>query len=248
MNKYSLDNIERFLKNELTSTEEVQFRQQLESDSEFATEVEKTKLIIGGTRVLAMQQEIGQIQNLFLKQELKRQQNRQRWIGLIILLVLVLMTMLSYFWLRSTPTSPEIIYASYFKTYPLESNLGSAENLILKQAYNYYQSDEPQKAIPLFEEYLKIHHQLDKNTIYLGVSYMKIEQYQQAITTFYPLIEEATIFANTARWYSALSQLQLQNVEQAIRLCEEIKKTAYPASSYHNFAADLQSKLTVLTR
>lgn len=103
------------------------------------------------------------------------------------------------FW-NQKPGLTGVSYASTYISKPLEFSLAILEDrtdnfgfgsnnstqeqtqlIRLKEARNAYESEDYNKAIPLFEEYLKVNKKDNEIKFYLGKSYLLIEQISKAI-------------------------------------------------------------------
>ena len=128
--------------------------------------------------------------------------------------------------LTSTRPSPEKLYATYLNTAELPSLVDRENsNDITAKAQHYFEDKNYSEALSLFNSNLNLSSN-QKATVYLyvGISYMELEQYSNAENTFDALISSNLMDATKGYWFKALLKLKTGQVKEAKPLLENIVK------------------------
>jgi hypothetical protein len=128
------------------------------------------------------------------------------WKSFIFILVVVLFTVSTCFLRTDTNTYKQYYTVSedalFFRSD--KENIGMEE----------YSSGDYNKAIEIFKRQKDV-----TSKFYLGLSYMKINKFQDAILPFHEVIKQNNMFLNDkAYWYSGLCYLKLNQKNNAIKM------------------------------
>jgi tetratricopeptide (TPR) repeat protein len=133
---------------------------------------------------------------------------------------------IGYHYMQS-PVSTEEIYSEYYEPYEATITFRSADtelNSLLTQAYMKYQEQEYNEALRLFDAVLQKRKDMAAN-LYSGISYMEIEKYQKARSSFENVIEDKNnLFLDQAKWYMAMCHVKLNNLNEAKDLLRELSE------------------------
>lgn len=122
--------------------------------------------------------------------------------------------------------SIEYLYADHYEKYPntvfpIKRGNDQQPSSILFKAFLAYESDNDIEAITLFKE-LQQTENFDHVDFYLGQSYLKANQIENAIATFNKIIGIDQKFTDEARWYLGLAYLKNKDTQNAIKILKEV--------------------------
>ncbi|QHI37809.1 hypothetical protein IMCC3317_31920 [Kordia antarctica] len=109
-----------------------------------------------------------------------------------------------------------------WNTLPSFQTKSAAENNLAK-ASKLFQEKKYQEALTIFTEYEKENNTYNPQIqLYIGVSQLELENYQEAIQTFNTLKNSNTIDAHKAYWYTALTYLKQNDAENAKKVLNSL--------------------------
>ncbi|MDO5976241.1 tetratricopeptide repeat protein [Flavivirga jejuensis] len=142
-----------------------------------------------------------------------------------------------YTFMKTDSINPQELYASNFELYPntvYPITRGQGDDTIEHQAFMAYESDQHEEAITYFKT-LKQGAPPNYIDFYMGLSYLKTGNHENAIKRFTEVIEQKGNFDHEARWYLALSYLANKDIDQAKDVLEILTKKG----SYKNEEANI---------
>jgi len=213
----SSEKIQAYLHDQLTDVEKQAFEELLKSNPEIAQETREALLIKEG---LALEQDVELMQRIErLEASLENKKSSNTWIRWAAA-ILILAIPVYYF--SSLPSSPEELYKEYYS--PYENVIGAtrgdnAGNYLLSYDHGNYKD-----AVVELSEAIEVSENPQDYYLYLGISYLELDDYQNAIETF-SKIESTNRFANHSKWYGALTYLKMGDENKAKEVLKELKES-----------------------
>jgi len=162
-------------------------------------------------------------------QKSKKQHNLTKWIYSSAAMIALLISVYALFF---KSVSTQELYAEYIEKTELPSLIVRGENQNkLALAQQYFENSEYDKALEIFKKEIE-NTKIQDATIYLyiGISQLELNQFDDAEKTFDLLIESDLIDAPKGKWYKALTYIKRNDIDKAKELLNEIIET----SSYNS--------------
>ncbi|WP_299437000.1 hypothetical protein [uncultured Aquimarina sp.] len=155
--------------------------------------------------------------------QLKQNRGSQSWLlytGIAVVLVIIGLTVLSPF-----KTSSDELYVHFLDVSELPSlvDRGNNDQKSLIQAQKLFEAKEYDQSLDILEKKLPTI-QKNKATLYLymGISQMELDEFDNAEKTFDNLINSGLMDAPKGKWFKALLYIKQNKVEKAKELLSEI--------------------------
>lgn len=227
--------LQKYLDNELSEKELARFEQELSASPGMMTDLGLYKEVdeaIADTEVLDFRAQLND-----LREETRRSESGKRvfrftrpWhyaasAALALLVAIGLATVLG------RPLSNSDLFAKYMKPYELVLTNRSVDNeaiqLWMNKAQGHFLNGEFEQAIDCFDEVLSLNSNKMEADFYMGVSYMEIEQHQEASESFTRVIaHDDNLYVQKAEWYLAGCLLAMDNTDLARRKLAKIASTS----------------------
>lgn len=200
--------IDLYLEGNLNDDDHASFLEKVENDPEFRSYVDFQKQVITQIKTDAFESSVKQYLN---KKVSKPSIILRPWFISGIAASIIFIAGLFY-----VLNNDQDLYFSYFEPYPdlVSTRIGNSGNL----AMSYYNSQNYIEAINEFNSKESLS-ELEK--LYLGISYLGINQTSKAETVFIQLLD--TKQKQQARWYLALNYLAQGNDEKCISILNQIE-------------------------
>ena len=210
--------IERKLAGELSAPEEATFSRRLSQDAEFAEQYALGQMMINTLRDYQLKEEMQS-----WAQEARRQKQRRRQYALAAGVALFLMTAAGIGYLTTLQPTPQSLYETYYTVYPADPLLRGQPTVSYNQAMNLYREERYREAIPLFEELQKSDSTDAWIALFLGNSYLNVDQTDAAVQYFKQVANaDDAIVRRYGQWYLALSYLKTGDQPAAEQLLEQL--------------------------
>lgn len=230
--------IEKYIQGKNTATELEEIKRLLAEDPEFKREL---------SFQLELQRAMSREESRLLKQRLQKLDAKNQTKNIFPMLwkiAAVLIIGVGLFWFFNPSVNYEKLYADHFEPYPniaapVVRGDENPQDRIVK-AFQYYDQQDFQKAIPAFEEL----YQKDKlayANFYYAMSLMADHQEEKAIAALKnPDWQVPEKYQIQTDWYLALAYIKTQKKKEAVSYLEKIVEAD---SSRSNQAQDLLSKI-----
>ncbi|WP_299897853.1 hypothetical protein [uncultured Aquimarina sp.] len=211
------DTIDRFLSDTLSASERADFEKELDANPKLQLEVARhktLKTVLQEKKLVSFKKELTTIGKEIEEENKKAKRHRYRYIGIaaaiavIISVGVLLYTNLNY----SNPA--DALYSEYFSPFPVNNEVRSGvskslENIKIAYSKKLYdqvilQSSEISDAV--FTDEMKI---------YLGNSYLLVDQEKKAIA-FFEEIPYKSGYYEDAQWYLSLTYLKIGDLQKAV--------------------------------
>jgi hypothetical protein len=236
-----LEEIERYLHGDLTSSEKEAFEEKLRRDAAFAEEVEMHRTAVflikaGGIRKMKKQLESYSVY-AEPAQKGSSVQLLYRWYAWAAAALMILI--LSYIYLIPTQASdPEELFTAYFVPPPAERQRlrNESEASEKMDAFRAYEEKRYHQSALLFEKILNDNRDNDL-LFYAGVSALADNQPQKAISYFTELLKDQnSLYLRRTQWYLSLAYLKNGQAEKAK---EYLSILTLESNSYQGKAKEL---------
>lgn len=219
------DLIQKYFSKELSDTERLQFDELLKTNTEFQEEFALQKDI----KKAITDTERKRKKVLLKSYENQINDTRTRTSGFnrkIIAIAASILIIGGLGWYMSflMSTDLEQLYAEHYEVYPNTVYSISRSDTIQTlqgKAFFAYESENYKEAILLFKE-LKETNEVTNIDFYLGQSYLKEGQIENATQTFKIVLNRDQDFKEESEWYLVLSYLKLKNTSNAILQLQKI--------------------------
>ncbi len=228
--------IDKFLNNELDKKELAQFNQQLKQDKQLQLELklqQELDAVIGDEETMDFRSELARVRKTMLENE-----NRKPVIismlynktFLVAASVVILAGIaLSLFFVNYNSHSNTELFAQYYSPYDSDISTRTVgidnDNLMYKGMLEYEQKNF-KKAAELLQESLLTKDSLNiSSQLYLGISYIELDLYQEAENCFKTIIESGNLFfKEQAIWYLVMTYLGSDNQEVNPKVIDLLKQ------------------------
>ncbi|MBC8757597.1 tetratricopeptide repeat protein [Kordia sp. YSTF-M3] len=260
--------IASYLNNEMNEAEKAAFEVQLENDAELASFVDtfstlegvynedkwtvKSNATIAEVKALAnafraddvadVSKKIRAIQQHTTNQETTSRSRKSYFYYISSAVAIAAVCTLFYFSFMQSITADDA-FEQYHDWASLPSfQTKSDTNNNLAKASTLFQEEKYQEALSIFTTYAQESATYNPQIqLYIGVSHMELENYQEALQTFNQLQNSNTVDDHKAYWYTALTYLKQNDAENA----KKVLKTLVENPSNYNYekAKELLKKL-----
>ena len=216
-----LEQIEKYLNNELSLSERQVFENQLSTDSTLAKEFAFYVNSHSASKQLANEKRKEQFEHL--RTEISSRSIRKIkpliWVsGLAASVILAL----GFWWFSQTATpNAEILADAYiqehFENLPVKMD-GNSDSLQMGlRLFNEKKLNDAQK---IFEDILQRKNNDSEATKYAGITALKLQQYDKAIQYFQVLSKQTNLYSNSGKFYEALALMKQNKAD--IKRAKEI--------------------------
>ena len=210
-----LEQIEKYLNNELSLSERQVFENQLSTDSTLAKEFAFYVNSHSASKQLANEKRKEQFEHL--RTEISSRSIRKIkpliWVsGLAASVILAL----GFWWFSQTATpNAEILADAYiqehFENLPVKMD-GNSDSLQMGlRLFNEKKLNDAQK---IFEDILQRKNNDSEATKYAGITALKLQQYDKAIQYFQALAQLTNLYSNPGKFYEALALMKKNSTDR----------------------------------
>lgn len=214
MEKNMQEKIDKYLLGKLSEKELADFEKELSEHPELAEDVRLQQESLEMIDLMGDEKIRAQIKKVHSKMTVPPKPKRNRLFLIVSSIAAVLaLTLIWSLFIKTNPIfSPEKIYTTHFEPFPMNFAKRGANEKELVNASTLYSQKKYNKAIPIFENLSdkNIDTQID---LALGISYLELEEYNKAISTFEKLIiTKDPLYEHHSYWYAALGYLKMNDV------------------------------------
>ena len=239
--------LERYIENDLDINDREMVEERLASEDDFKKLLDQVQLLISGIQYAGrnrMMQHLKQLEQKLPEVRLEKatagdEENDDKVVPIsttkhwwMAAAAVVIVVVSSIFLFDQKPT-PKELYQAYFETY---DNVMSATTrgeptaeTSFEEAMQVYDQGNYALAIEMFNGLPGV----EKDSglyLYLGNSYLVVEEPKKAIEAFEKALENPGNFKNQLQWYLGMGYLQAGNVEKAIEVFTIVKNSDYSKS------------------
>ena len=214
--KSKSDQLARYISDDMSPSERMEFEKQLQEDPALASELEAYEQGLEAVNIHGMRQQMDQLHEQHFN---KRRNIPLRYYGIGAAASLLLWLGIQYVFFSQTSQDPAMLFQSYFEPYPsLEASV-RGEETTLQEGLQHYTRQDYEQAIrhlmPLKDQ--------PKAAFYLAISYLALYETQKAIGIMEEF-QEASLYRPQLNWYLGLAYLQQGNEAAAVARLSQIQR------------------------
>jgi len=225
--------IERYLLNQLSEQEKVNFENKIQVDIMLERKVRAHRKIMQAVVLTARSETKVKIKKI-----------TRNWEQYVPELVFENKPVKQSFKQNMQAITDEVIalIAQFFRPYSVSyRNVLPEASTVEEQAYDLYSKKEYQNALPLLEQ---LPNDNKEAKLMLGNAFLVLEQFETAYLHFEKLIEEKPIgYVSEAHWYAGLALLQLHRIAEAKTHFQKILIDDYAGKKMKNGANEILMEL-----
>lgn len=212
------DSIDRFIRNQMSTSEAEQFRIRMENDEWFRNRVKEMQLLAIGIQESALQGKIKSFHTEIPRTRVVRL-STYRWLAAAVIL-LVASTLVLFI---AMPSENEKLFSTYFQPDPgLISKMAVSDNYAFDLAMIDYKTGKYEKAVTAWQELRKNDPANDTLSYFIGSAYLSLKKSGQAIPYFREVVShQKSAFVNEANWYLGLSLIHAGKKQEAAGYIEK---------------------------
>jgi len=223
--------ISKYLEGDLNPIESRDFEDALIQDHELQEELDLYREVdeaLSDTEVLDMRAQLDEIHEELSPQIIKRNKQSSKYVlRYAVAASLAVIISLGTYGLFFKKASDNKIVSQFYKPYDVTLvNRSANEDLseTIREALYKYESQEYIEAIALFEQILDKNPQMIASHLYTGISFLEIEEYNNAGISFNKVISQNdNLYIEQAEWYLGMVYLFTNEKEKARKQFRKIK-------------------------
>lgn len=244
MKAETIEIIEQYLNNELTSEQRKDFELQLTSNNDLLNDFELYKSINTTMSATSNENELRQTlqqmnKKYFAENTAVVKKGRfNKW--LVIAASVIFITAVSLYFILNSKLSSEQLYADYVQHSPLHIQMrGNESDASAQKAAAEYNNKQYKAALLSIETYLKMQPEDIQMKFAAAVCYLETGKYTEGEKIFSTIAGGQTAYTDAAKWYLAMTALKQNDFEK----CRSNLKGIPISSSYFTKAKELLEKL-----
>lgn len=219
-NRNDMALIEAYLSGELEAEEKKSFEVRLEKEPALMQDFQQQRENLLLFQVVERQAQKAALRELY-EQNTTPVRRLSSWVYVAAAAAVALVAM--FFWNqnRNRQVLPQQLAQAYFEPYPLSSSRSATTEgeQTAQQASAFYQTGKFAEALPLLRLWEEQDPEKWDLPLYIGICLYETGNYDEALTEFARVPET---LSEQARWYQALSYLQLERKEEAQKILTAI--------------------------
>jgi hypothetical protein len=249
-NTANIEDIERYINNELSSDEMASFETVLSTSQKLQQEIDLIKDInraLGEDDVMRLRNNLQKIASQINDEKTKERSfvgkfNLRRMLASAVAASIIILLGVSG--LLSKHQSADEIYQKYYAKYEITGTVRSAntnQNNSFSLALQKFENKEYTEALMLFKQVAENNPENMASHFYSGVSFQETGKYNNAIEEYNTVIQNKdNLFTEQAQWYTGLCLLQINDNKKAYK---QFKKIAESKGFYQDKANEILKKI-----
>lgn len=218
------DQIERYLRNELSAAETSSFNNDLAQNPELYKTVEEHRLIFLGIKEGHLVKQLDAFHNEMPAQSASGTPRLRilRSYKFLVAASVILLLCAGAWWLINSNNTNEKLYSHFYSPDPgLITAMGVSEDYTFERAMVHYKRGEYKEALESWEPLLRVNNENDTLHYFIGSAYLASGNTTKAISHL-KIVESnsKSVFLNDACWYLGLASLKTGNKPEAISYIE----------------------------
>ncbi len=222
----SLDYIDNYFKGQLNAEEIREFELRIEQDPVFAQDV---AFYVSASGMLKEEAETATRERFRELEQLQPVKMKQAPVRKLVYYLAAAAVTIAFVFriVFLQPASPVKLADDFIKeemTLERNETMGVESTDTMRLATDHYNNGKYEAALPLFENYTKVHPDHDEARLNAGITALKSGNYQKAIE-FFSIHEKVDLYANPAKFYHAVTLMKRNepgDQEAAKKLLEEV--------------------------
>ena len=157
----------------------------------------------------------------------QRSPKKQNWKKYYAVAAILLITLISVFYIIQQQPVHQALFSEYFKAYPntIPLTRGQQSVNILKQAMQQYELENYTSALNILNTIVSNDPENQIALFYAGICFLKLDESSNAITNFQKIVNTSdSEFRDQALWFLGLSYLKNKKLENAKQILNQIVK------------------------
>jgi tetratricopeptide (TPR) repeat protein len=221
-----LDDIEKYLMDEMTNSEREAFEKKIKEDRMLKEKVDHFRSLLKGIES-GFNRELKSLlqeEEMRLRNSNNREKNKTRTlyyaVGLAASIALIIVMV---FITKNQPPDNEALFLSYYQPYPnVESPVARSDSK-KGDAYALYENGNYPEALELFDKLVAENPSDPAPVFYLGICNLELNNTEMAIA-FFKSIQTFDLnkYTRPASWYLALSYFKTDDIQNAVTILENL--------------------------
>jgi len=209
--------IDRYINNDLSENEKIDFENRLNSDSKFKQHFKEQLLLSQAIEEQVLTGKLNEFHKEATTKVISINNNSSFYRKLAVAASIAILIGIGGFLFLNKPTNNEKVFATYFKPDPgLATTMGTTTQFEFLDAMVDYKQGNYAKAIKKWEPILKYNPTNDSLNYFIGVAYLADENEKSAIKHLIPVTKNSnSVFVKDAYFYLGLAYLKSGNLELA---------------------------------
>jgi tetratricopeptide (TPR) repeat protein len=221
----TLETIDDYFKGLLTDEQKIKFEQRIQSDPAFAEEVafyvstgNLLKEELEAEKKVRFRELYEQSKSTVAPRGRLREMGSLRRLGVFAAAAVVLFAVLGLWWLSARQANPEKLADRYIKEQlqDLPVKMSSAPDSLQKAISDYNQGRLPE-ALDQFEQILRRDPGTTTARLYAGIVYLRLAQYDKALSSFQQLEADTALYSNPALFYESLTLMKRKHPDDSLK-------------------------------
>lgn len=211
--------IEQFLDGELTGQDLKDFKLKLQTDYDLAKECKLQKDIRNTLSEKELNLFRDKIAESGEKYEKRKEVKKKIVVALYSFFTIVIITISSYFIFHKTYSNNELFdkYYTHYDAGTVTRGQEQSTKDVFELALRKYDNSQYELAIELFDEISDTSSYSINKEYFVGLSYMELKKYKEAITHFTKVTDdEPCIYNDYAIWYKGLCYIKTKQPKEAV--------------------------------
>ncbi|GAA4276004.1 tetratricopeptide repeat protein [Aquimarina mytili] len=218
------EKIERYLTNQLSPEELIDFEREVANTPELQKEIETHKAlhdILNDQEAIEVKEKLIKVSKEVKKEESSFARSIFSSPLRIAATIVVLLGVGTLVW-NTLDTTDELrdLYVAHYTPFPAEDNTRGEINTALQNIMDDYNKGAYDSVVTALEKNTNLVDQKELE-VYLGVSYLNTNQEQKAVLQFENISANSRYY-EASRWYLSLAYLKLKNTKKTTQILEEI--------------------------
>jgi len=220
------EKIDAYLNGDLKGNDLELFENTLKSDAKLQEEVDTYRLMqeaLKDTDVITFRERLKTIDTEIEEEKFKKVTSKKSFsiYYKIAAVFIAIVGVSSFLWLFNPIENN--LYEHYYVPYPMDELTRNSHTTLseLKDVSILYEKKKYQKAIPTLEKLVQKHSTDDKLKLYLGNSYLNVNQEEKAIVLFESILKNDTL-RDDALWFLSLAYIKTENYNKATIFLKEL--------------------------
>ncbi len=223
--------ISKYLDGELSIDELSRFEETLTQDQVLQSELELYREVedaLSDREVLSLRAQLNELHEEFTPQieRISGKPSKKRIRFAVAAGIAIAISLGTYGLLFNNPSGNRIV-SQFYRPYDVtlvNRSSNSELDKALREGLMYYDNKEYVKAIPLFNEVLRLNPRNIASHLYAGISQFEIEDYKDANESFVKVIEHNdNLYIEQADWYLGFCYLMMDEKDKAIAQFTKVK-------------------------
>lgn len=224
MSPEELERIERYIQNDMTPEESIQFESQASNNQILKDKINEVRLLLLGVQEASLTAKLEDFHTNLDAQNGDSQTNKifpfKKW---LLAAAMIAVIAIGFWLLIDSFNANENLYSKYYKADPgLLSAMSFSDNYQFDRAMIEYKTANYDSALKNWETLLIANPKNDTLHYFIGASYLALDKNEKAIQNFEEVLKiQTSYFFSDANWYKGLALIKEGKKAEAIPFIEK---------------------------